>query len=136
MRISHFFIDRPIFATVVSVVIVILGAVAFSRLPIAQYPNIVPPVINISGQYPGANAEVVASTVVAPIEEQVFSPVRTDDAEMIWGQRLNVWTSIVVFLLGLWIIWSTRRRAQHAEASGGTGTDPDDPPASAGHRPR
>jgi hydrophobe/amphiphile efflux-1 (HAE1) family protein len=55
----------------VSIVIIILGAVAFSRLPIAQYPEIAPPVINISGQYPGASAEVVASTVVAPIEEQI-----------------------------------------------------------------
>ena len=71
MRISHFFIDRPIFAGVVSIVIVILGAVAFSRLPVAQYPEIAPPVINVSGQYPGANAETVASTVVAPIEEQI-----------------------------------------------------------------
>ncbi len=71
MRISHFFIDRPIFAGVVSVVIVILGAVAFTRLPVAQYPEIAPPVINVSGQYPGASAEVVASTVVAPIEEQI-----------------------------------------------------------------
>jgi hydrophobe/amphiphile efflux-1 (HAE1) family protein len=71
MRSSHFFIDRPIFAFVVSIVIIILGAVAFSRLPIAQYPEIAPPVINISGQYPGASAEVVASTVVAPIEEQI-----------------------------------------------------------------
>src|SRR6185503_2340800 len=71
MRISHFFIDRPIFASVVSIVIVILGAVAFSRLPVAQYPEIAPPVVNVSGQYPGANAEVVASTVVAPIEEQI-----------------------------------------------------------------
>ena len=71
MRISHFFIDRPIFASVVSIVIVILGAVAFSRLPVAQYPEIAPPVINVSGQYPGASAEVVAATVVAPIEEQI-----------------------------------------------------------------
>jgi hydrophobe/amphiphile efflux-1 (HAE1) family protein len=71
MRISHFFIDRPIFASVVSIVIVILGAVAFTRLPVAQYPDIAPPVINVSGQYPGANAETVASTVVAPIEEQI-----------------------------------------------------------------
>jgi hydrophobe/amphiphile efflux-1 (HAE1) family protein len=71
MRISHFFIDRPIFAAVVSIVIVIVGAVAFVRLPIAQYPEIVPPVINVSGQYPGASAETVASTVVAPIEEQI-----------------------------------------------------------------
>ncbi|MEW6451056.1 MAG: multidrug efflux RND transporter permease subunit [Pseudomonadota bacterium] len=71
MRMSHFFIDRPIFASVVSIVFVILGAVAFSRLPVAQYPEIAPPVINVSGQYPGASAEVVASTVVAPIEEQI-----------------------------------------------------------------
>ncbi len=71
MRISHFFIDRPIFASVVSIVFIITGAVAFFRLPIAQYPEIAPPVINVSGQYPGANAEVVASTVVAPIEEQI-----------------------------------------------------------------
>jgi hydrophobe/amphiphile efflux-1 (HAE1) family protein len=71
MRISHFFIDRPIFATVVSIVFVILGGVAFVRLPVAQYPEIAPPIINVSGQYPGASAEVVASTVVAPIEEQI-----------------------------------------------------------------
>src|SRR5476649_2333385 len=71
MRISHFFIDRPIFASVVSIVFVILGAVAFVRLPIAQYPEIAPPIINVAGQYPGASPEVVASTVVAPIEEQI-----------------------------------------------------------------
>ncbi|HET9715225.1 MAG TPA: multidrug efflux RND transporter permease subunit [Pseudolabrys sp.] len=71
MRISHFFIDRPIFASVLSVVILILGGVAFLRLPVAQYPEIAPPVINVSGQYPGASADVVASTVVAPIEEQI-----------------------------------------------------------------
>jgi hydrophobe/amphiphile efflux-1 (HAE1) family protein len=71
MRISHFFIDRPIFAAVVSIVFVILGGVSFSRLPIAQYPEIAPPIINVSGQYPGASAEVVASTVVTPIEQQI-----------------------------------------------------------------
>src|SRR5947207_1468825 len=71
MRISHFFIDRPIFASVVSIVFVILGAVAFFRLPVAQYPEIAPPTINVTGQYPGASADVVASTVVAPIEEQI-----------------------------------------------------------------
>ena len=71
MRISHFFIDRPIFASVVSIIFVIVGGVSFVRLPVAQYPEIAPPTINISGQYPGANAEVVSSTVVAPIEEQI-----------------------------------------------------------------
>src|SRR5438045_7719096 len=71
MRISQFFIDRPIFASFLSIVFLILGAVAFVRLPIAQYPEIAPPIINVTGQYPGASADVVASTVVAPIEEQI-----------------------------------------------------------------
>jgi hydrophobe/amphiphile efflux-1 (HAE1) family protein len=71
MRISHFFIDRPIFAAVVSMVFVILGAVSFGRLPVAQYPEIAPPVVNVTGQYPGASAEVVAATVAAPIEQQI-----------------------------------------------------------------
>src|SRR5207249_5874642 len=69
--ISHFFIARPIFAAVVSIVFVILGGVSFLRLPIAQYPEIAPPIINVSGQYPGANADVVASTVVTPLEQQI-----------------------------------------------------------------
>src|ERR1700730_8892525 len=71
MRISHFFIDRPIFAAVLSIVFVIVGAVSFSRLPVAQYPEIAPPVINVVGQYPGASAEIVAATVVSPIEDQI-----------------------------------------------------------------
>ncbi len=71
MRLSHFFIDRPIFASVVSIIVVILGAVAYFRLPVAQYPEIAPPVIQVAGQYPGASADVVAATTVAPIEEQI-----------------------------------------------------------------
>src|SRR5881227_1476494 len=71
MKISHFFIDRPIFASVIAIVIIILGGVSFSRLPVAQYPEIAPPIINVTGQYPGANADVVAATVVAPIEQQI-----------------------------------------------------------------
>ena len=71
MRLSHFFIERPIFAAVVSIVFVILGGVSFSRLPVAQYPEIAPPVINVTGQYPGASADVVAATVVTPIEQQI-----------------------------------------------------------------
>jgi len=71
MHISRFFIDRPIFSGVISILIIILGAAAFLRLPIAQYPEIAPPIINVSGQYPGASADVVASTVVAPIEQQI-----------------------------------------------------------------
>ena len=71
MKISHFFIDRPIFACVLSTMLVILGAVSYSRLPVAQYPDIAPPVITVTGQYPGASAETVADTVVAPIEQQI-----------------------------------------------------------------
>src|SRR4051794_23603353 len=71
MKISHFFIDRPIFASVIAIVIIILGGVAYTRLPVAQYPEIAPPIITVTGQYPGASAETVASTVVAPIEEQI-----------------------------------------------------------------
>ncbi len=71
MRLSHFFIDRPIFAAVVSIVFVIVGAVSVGRLPVAQYPDIAPPVVRVSGQYPGASADVVAATVVAPIEQEI-----------------------------------------------------------------
>ena len=68
---TRFFIDRPIFASVMSIIITLAGWVGLDSLPVAQYPDIAPPVINVSGQYPGDNAEVVASTVVAPIEEQI-----------------------------------------------------------------
>ncbi|MHB1037862.1 MAG: efflux RND transporter permease subunit [Pirellulales bacterium] len=68
---SRFFIDRPIFATVVSVVITLAGAIALVWLPIAQYPQITPPAIQVSIVYPGASAQVVADTVAAPIEQQV-----------------------------------------------------------------
>src|SRR5690349_9099679 len=71
MRISRFFIDRPIFAAVLSLVFVIFGIVSFGRLPVAQYPEIAPPVINVTGQYPGASADVVAATVVTPLEQQI-----------------------------------------------------------------
>jgi multidrug efflux pump len=69
--ISRFFIDRPIFATVLSVVILLVGFITLLSLPIAQYPRIVPPGVSVSISYPGANAQVVANTVGAPIEQQV-----------------------------------------------------------------
>src|SRR4051812_42069714 len=68
---SRFFIDRPIFATVLSVCITLVGGVALIHLPIAQYPLISPPGVVVSISYPGANAQVVADTVAAPIEQQV-----------------------------------------------------------------
>ncbi|MGD8541231.1 MAG: multidrug efflux RND transporter permease subunit [Desulfobacteraceae bacterium] len=68
---SKFFIERPIFASVISIVIVIAGVVSFGALPVAQYPEITPPTVSVSAVYPGANAQVVAETVAAPIEQEV-----------------------------------------------------------------
>ena len=68
---SRFFIDRPIFATVLSVVITLGGAIAYLRLPLTQYPPVAPPTVFVRCTYPGASAEVVAETVAAPIEQQV-----------------------------------------------------------------
>ena len=71
MNISHFFIDRPIFAAVISIIITLIGGVAYFALPIAQYPEIAPPSIQVTAQYPGASAEIVANTVATPIEQEV-----------------------------------------------------------------
>ena len=60
MRFSHVFVDRPILATVVSMVLTIIGAVAYFALPVEQYPEIAPPTIQVTANYPGASAEVVA----------------------------------------------------------------------------
>ena len=68
---SRFFINRPIFASVLSIVIVLAGSIALFTLPVAQYPEIAPPTVEVSASYPGANAQVVADTVAAPIEQQV-----------------------------------------------------------------
>jgi multidrug efflux pump len=68
---ARFFIDRPIFATVVSLVIVVAGIVAFIGLPVSQYPDIAPPTIQISANYPGASAKVVAETVATPLEVEI-----------------------------------------------------------------
>ena len=71
MRLSHFFIDRPIFATVVSLLITIIGGIAYFSLAVAQYPEIAPPTIVVSASYPGASAQVVADTVATPLEQQI-----------------------------------------------------------------
>jgi hydrophobic/amphiphilic exporter-1 (mainly G- bacteria), HAE1 family len=68
---SRFFIERPIFANVIAIVTMIIGAVALIKLPIEQFPQITPPTVMISAIYPGASAQVVADTVAAPIEQQV-----------------------------------------------------------------
>src|SRR5947209_6163893 len=68
---ARFFVDRPVFATVISVVIVLAGAVAVFTLPVAQYPEVTPPTVLVTAVYPGANAPTVRDTVAAPIEEQI-----------------------------------------------------------------
>ncbi len=71
MGFAHFFVDRPIFATVVSVFIILVGAAAYVALPVAQYPEIAPPTIQITASYPGASAETVADTVSTPLEQEI-----------------------------------------------------------------
>lgn len=71
MRFARFFIDRPIFATVLSLVIVILGAISFLKLPVSQYPDVVPPTVVVRASYPGASPEVIADAVATPIEQEV-----------------------------------------------------------------
>lgn len=70
-KFTHFFIDKPIFASVLSIVIIMVGGLALIGLPIAQYPEIAPPTVVVSATYPGANAQVVAETVATPIEQEV-----------------------------------------------------------------
>ncbi len=69
--ISRFFVDRPIFANVIAIVTILFGVVAIYNLPVERYPQITPPTVQVSTNYPGANAEVVANTVAAPIEQQI-----------------------------------------------------------------
>ncbi len=71
MRLTHFFIDRPIFATVLSVFVTLVGLGALAILPVAQYPEIVPPTVQVTTVYPGASAETVSRTVATPLEQQI-----------------------------------------------------------------
>ncbi|WP_340054606.1 efflux RND transporter permease subunit, partial [Pseudomonas sp. JAI120] len=71
MKFPHFFIDRPIFAAVLSILIVVFGVIVYPSLPVAQYPQIAPPTVVVSATFPGANAETLAETVAAPLEESI-----------------------------------------------------------------
>src|SRR5215468_1911258 len=71
MRLTHFFIDRPRFATVLSIFVTVFGLGAFAILPVAQYPEIVPPTVKVTASYPGASAETIARTVATPLEQEI-----------------------------------------------------------------
>ena len=71
MKFSHFFIDRPIFAAVISIVITLVGIVGYVRLPVSQYPDIVPPSVTVTVNYPGASPEILMDTAIAPLEQEI-----------------------------------------------------------------
>ncbi|MDV6344869.1 multidrug efflux RND transporter permease subunit [Nitrosomonas sp. Is37] len=99
---SHFFIDRPIFASVLSIIIVVIGLVALQTLPIAQFPQITPPMVQIDADYPGASAEVVAEAVARPIEVQLpgidnllyYESTSTNDGHMTLKLTFEIGTDI------------------------------------------
>lgn len=99
---AKFFVDRPIFATVLSVVIVLIGAVAYTKLPVAQYPEVAPPVVQVTATYPGANAVTVAETVATPIELEVNGVERmlymtskcTNDGQMMLDVTFELGTNL------------------------------------------
>jgi multidrug efflux pump len=99
---ARFFVDRPIAATVLSVVIVLLGLVALETLPIAQYPEVAPPTVQVTAFYPGANANVVADTVATPIEQEVngvegmiyMSSSCTNDGNMVLNITFELGTDL------------------------------------------
>ncbi len=98
----HFFIDRPIFASVLSIMIVVVGLVALNKLPIAQFPQITPPMVQIDADYPGASAEVVAEAVARPIEVQLpgidnllyYESTSTNDGHMTMKLTFEIGTDI------------------------------------------
>lgn len=99
---SNFFIDRPIFSSVLSIIIVIIGLVSLNNLPVAQFPQIVPPMVQIEADYPGASAEVVADTVARPIEVQLpgidnllyYESTSTNDGHMTMKLTFEIGTDV------------------------------------------
>src|ERR1700730_14248113 len=99
MKIADFFIDRPIFAAVVSIVITIIGALAFLKLPISEYPEVVPPSVVVRTTYPGANPTVIADTVASPLEQSITG---VEDMLYMFSQATadGVMTLTITFRIG------------------------------------
>jgi HAE1 family hydrophobic/amphiphilic exporter-1 len=101
MKFAHFFVDRPVFAAVLSIAIVVLGAIGYWLLPVARYPDIVPPTIYVEASYPGANAETVAKTVTAVLERELngledllYMTSNSSDGSMWLGLIFRVGTNL------------------------------------------
>jgi multidrug efflux pump subunit AcrB len=99
MKLSHFFIDHPRFATVISIFFVVFGLAAAAFLPVAQYPNIVPPTIQITTAYPGASGETIARTVATPLE-QAINGVENMDYISSQSTSNGLITITVIFKIG------------------------------------
>src|SRR5215468_3152431 len=97
--IAKFFIERPVLANVIAILMIVIGAVALAALPVAQYPDVVPPTVQVTTRYPGANARVVIDTVALPIEQQVNGVV-----DMLYMQSFagadGTYTLTVTFKIG------------------------------------
>ena len=95
MKLSSYFIDRPVFASVLSAFILITGAIALFKLPVSEYPEVVPPSVVVRAAYPGANPKVIAETVAAPLEQEIvgvenmlyMSSQATMDGSLALGSR-------------------------------------------------